>query len=89
MADSLAKIEQPDDSDEQDEQKFSFNGETYETYQEMVDAKRKRNQAVLRASGLLDAKAAALVIRAVGRAANFAPCAPARHVHFHVKLSVR
>ena len=58
VADSLAKIEQPDDSDEQDEQKFSFNGETYETYQEMVDAKRKRNQAVLRASGLLDAKAA-------------------------------
>ena len=56
-----AKNERPDDGDDDDEpqeQHFTFNGEVYETYQEMVDAKRKRNQDVLRASGLLDAKAA-------------------------------
>eukprot|EP00585_Thalassiosira_rotula_P005894 CAMPEP_0196158036 /NCGR_PEP_ID=MMETSP0910-20130528/45123_1 /TAXON_ID=49265 /ORGANISM="Thalassiosira rotula, Strain GSO102" /LENGTH=87 /DNA_ID=CAMNT_0041422841 /DNA_START=53 /DNA_END=312 /DNA_ORIENTATION=+ len=37
---------------------FSFNGNTYNTYQEMVDAKRKRNRDMLASSGLLEAKAA-------------------------------
>mmetsp|Transcript_16563 Transcript_16563/g.25758 ORF Transcript_16563/g.25758 Transcript_16563/m.25758 type:complete len:341 (-) Transcript_16563:30-1052(-) len=32
---------------------FKFNGKTYATYQEMVNAKRKRNQDMLEAAGLL------------------------------------
>lgn len=39
-------------------QTFMFNGKTYESYQEMVNAKRQRNQDVLARSGLLEAKAA-------------------------------
>mmetsp|Transcript_30453 Transcript_30453/g.62778 ORF Transcript_30453/g.62778 Transcript_30453/m.62778 type:complete len:604 (+) Transcript_30453:193-2004(+) len=37
---------------------FTFDGKTYASYQEMVEAKRKRNQNILVSSGLLDAKAA-------------------------------
>jgi len=37
---------------------FAFNGKTFATYQEMVDAKRRRNRDVLVSSGLLEAKAA-------------------------------
>lgn len=33
---------------------YEFNGVQYETYQDMVQAKRERNQKVLEASGLLD-----------------------------------
>ena len=46
-------------SDEEEEvQVFTFNGQNYDTYQGMVDAKRKRNRDVLASSGLLEAKAA-------------------------------
>ena len=48
-------------SDEEEEpvaQTFAFNGQNYDTYQEMVDAKRQRNRDVLASSGLLEAKAA-------------------------------
>ena len=37
---------------------FIFNGKTYPTYQDMVNAKRQRNQDMLASSGLLEAKAA-------------------------------
>lgn len=48
-----------DASDDDDEpQTFKFNGKTYSSYQEMVNAKRQRNQDVLASSGLLGAKAA-------------------------------
>ena len=46
------------DDDEEDAQVFTFNGQNYDTYQGMVDAKRKRNRDVLASSGLLEAKAA-------------------------------
>ena len=39
-------------------QSFTFNGKSYPTYQDMVNAKRKRNQDMLASSGLLEAKAA-------------------------------
>ena len=47
-------------SDEEDPvaQVFTFNGQNYNTYQDMVDAKRQRNRDVLASSGLLEAKAA-------------------------------
>lgn len=41
------------DSDEEQEI-YEFNGIQFRTYQEMVQAKRERNQRVLQASGLLD-----------------------------------
>lgn len=40
-------------SDDDEIPTFKFNGATYPSYQEMVNAKRKRNQEVLEASGLL------------------------------------
>lgn len=40
-------------SDDDEVPTFKFNGKTYTSYQEMVNAKRKRNQDVLEASGLL------------------------------------
>uniref|UniRef100_A0A7S2PPX6 Uncharacterized protein n=1 Tax=Skeletonema marinoi TaxID=267567 RepID=A0A7S2PPX6_9STRA len=40
-------------SDDEETPTFKFNGKIYTTYQEMVNAKRKRNQDVLEASGLL------------------------------------
>jgi len=46
------------DEEEEDAQVFTFNGQNYDTYQGMVDAKRKRNRDVLASSGLLEAKAA-------------------------------
>ncbi|KAK1736333.1 WD40 repeat domain-containing protein [Skeletonema marinoi] len=47
------------DSDDDDApQTFMFQGKAYESYQEMVNAKRQRNQDVLASSGLLGAKAA-------------------------------
>ena len=46
------------DGEEEDAQVFTFNGQNYDTYQGMVDAKRKRNRDVLASSGLLEAKAA-------------------------------
>ena len=45
-------------SDEEEAQVFTFNGQNYDTYQGMVDAKRKRNRDVLASSGLLEAKTA-------------------------------
>lgn len=39
-------------------QSFTFNGKSYPTYEEMVQAKRKRNRDMLESSGLLEAKAA-------------------------------
>jgi hypothetical protein len=44
-----------EDDDDDDAETYVFNGVTYATYQEMVDAKRHRNQQVLVASGLLQA----------------------------------
>ena len=41
-----------------EELSFSFNGQSYPSYQEMVDAKRLRNAKVLEKSGLLNAKQA-------------------------------
>ena len=41
-----------------EEEVFMFNGQSYSTYQEMVEAKRQRNRDVLVSSGLLEAKAA-------------------------------
>ena len=55
------------DEEEEEAQVFSFNGQNYDTYQGMVDAKRKRNREVLASSGLLEAKAA--VDNAAARAA--------------------
>jgi len=46
------------DEEEEEAQVFTFNGQNYDTYQGMVDAKRKRNRDVLASSGLLEAKAA-------------------------------
>lgn len=45
-----------DDDDEDDDviQTFTFNGIIYNTYQDMVNAKRERNQKVLEESGLLN-----------------------------------
>lgn len=40
------------------QQVFSFNGRTYASYTDMVEAKRARNREVLTSSGLLEAKAA-------------------------------
>mmetsp|Transcript_22164 Transcript_22164/g.47665 ORF Transcript_22164/g.47665 Transcript_22164/m.47665 type:complete len:578 (+) Transcript_22164:118-1851(+) len=45
-------------SSQQAAMSFTFDGKLYSSYQEMVDAKRKRNRAVLVSSGLLEAKAA-------------------------------
>ena len=41
-----------------DERVFAFDGQLYPSYQEMVNAKRRRNADVLAKSGLLEAKAA-------------------------------
>ena len=46
------------DEEEPVAQVFNFNGKNYDTYQDMVDAKRQRNRDVLASSGLLEAKAA-------------------------------
>jgi hypothetical protein len=46
-----------EDDDDVEQETYIFNGVTYATYQEMVDAKRFRNQQVLAASGLLKAAA--------------------------------
>mmetsp|Transcript_8604 Transcript_8604/g.19338 ORF Transcript_8604/g.19338 Transcript_8604/m.19338 type:complete len:596 (-) Transcript_8604:92-1879(-) len=46
------------DDEETVSQVFAFNGTSYATYQEMVDAKRQRNRDMLVSSGLLEAKAA-------------------------------
>jgi len=45
-------------SEDEEAQVFTFNGQNYNTYQGMVDAKRKRNRDKLASSGLLEAKAA-------------------------------
>jgi len=49
--------DEPDENEEQEseeeEEGFEFEGVKYGSYQEMVNAKRKRNQQVLEASGLL------------------------------------
>ena len=42
-----------------DERVFAFDGQLYPSYQEMVDAKRRRNADVLAKSGLLEAAIAA------------------------------
>lgn len=47
-----------DDEEEPAAQVFTFNGKSYASYQEMVDAKRQRNRDMLERSGLLEAKAA-------------------------------
>ncbi len=47
-------LEDEDDEDD-DTPVHIFEGVEYKTYQEMVNAKRERNQQVLRDSGLLDA----------------------------------
>ena len=39
---------------------FAFDGKSYPSYQEMVDAKRRRNADVLARSGLLEARSALL-----------------------------
>lgn len=54
----VSKTEAMSDKEETPVKIFTFNGVVYQTYQEMVDAKRKRNLEALRSSGLLDAKAA-------------------------------
>jgi hypothetical protein len=46
------------DDDDDVPKTFIFNGKAYLSYQEMVDAKRQRNQDILASSGLLEAKAA-------------------------------
>jgi len=46
------------DDDDDVPKTFIFNGKAYLSYQEMVDAKRQRNQDMLASSGLLEAKAA-------------------------------
>ena len=43
-----------DNDEEEPPTTFKFNGKVFETYQDMVNAKRKRNQDVLEASGLLN-----------------------------------
>lgn len=45
--------------DEPEEEVYEFNGMQYDTYQDMVQAKRQRNQEVLQASGLLEMTAKA------------------------------
>ncbi|KAL7451878.1 hypothetical protein ACHAWC_003651 [Mediolabrus comicus] len=47
-----------DDDDDDTPQTYNFNGVTYHSYEEYVQAKRQRNRDVLASSGLLDAKAA-------------------------------
>lgn len=47
-----------DDDDDGTPQTYVFNGNTYHSYEEYVQAKRQRNRDVLASSGLLDAKAA-------------------------------
>jgi WD40 repeat protein len=44
-------------SDRQQDVSFNFQGKQYSTYEEMVQAKRKRNNDYLKSSGLLDASA--------------------------------
>ena len=57
---SRRKVIKNDDAQEEEEEQqvFMFNGQSYSTYQEMVEAKRQRNRDVLVSSGLLEAKAA-------------------------------
>jgi len=47
-----------DDGSKEEEQTFSFNGQVFSTYSQMVQAKRERNRNLLVSSGLLEAKAA-------------------------------
>ncbi|KAL7498192.1 hypothetical protein ACHAWT_006086 [Skeletonema menzelii] len=55
---SRGDVGDKNDDDDDVPQTFTFNGQIYSSYQEMVNAKRKRNQDVLASSGLLGAKAA-------------------------------
>ena len=43
-----------DDDDDEQEESYEFDGVKFSTYQEMVNAKRQRNQQMLAQSGLLD-----------------------------------
>ena len=43
---------------DEEEAAFAFDGKSYMSYQEMVDAKRRRNADVLARSGLLEARSA-------------------------------
>jgi hypothetical protein len=56
-----------DDDDVGGGSSFAFDGRSYPSYQEMVDAKRKRNANVLARSGLLEAKRAISSIAAANR----------------------
>ena len=51
-------LQLPCESMSDEDLSFSFDGQSYPSYQEMVDAKRLRNAKVLEKSGLLNAKQA-------------------------------
>ena len=50
---NLSKAKDDDDDDVDDVEVYLFNGVNYTTYQDMVHAKRQRNQQILEQSGLL------------------------------------
>ena len=54
MATRAAAQRSSDNDEEEVPTTFKFNGKVFATYQDMVNAKRKRNQDVLEASGLLN-----------------------------------
>ena len=56
-----------EEAEEEEAQSFYFNGKYYDTFQEMVDAKRDRNRRVLERSGATDA---AQAFRATASAAS-------------------